>query len=169
MPLVAGSAARRPRARSLGRSARSHPRTERRSRPACTRFPPVAQGTGPRGAGSTHPPSGNGRSPGPALTLPAPHLIHPNTRRTKRGREKKQIGNHSPPGPVVAGDPIKPLLLDLELLVDGCGRAAGRALTQGGLRQLAVIGLLPAGEDIRQVETPRTIIQLQEAAPAGRR
>jgi len=71
--------------------------------------------------------------------------------------------------PVVAEDLIKPLLLDLEMLMDGCGRAAGRALTQGCLRQLAMIGLLTAREDIRQVEALRTIIQLQEAAPAGRR
>src|SRR5437879_13741981 len=84
--------------------------------------------------------------------------------RNRRG--KKSIEKADPPVPVVAEDLIKPLLLDPKLIVDGCGRADGRALTHGGLHQLAVVGLLSASAEIRQVETTGQIVRLKEAAPA---
>src|SRR5207245_3965828 len=105
----------------------------------------------------------------PAHTIAPLLLIEPIKGLPGTRRGKKPIEKANPPVPVVAEDPIKPLLLDLELLVDGCGRTAGRPLTRGGLRQFAVIGLLPAREDIREVEALWAIIPLQEAAPAGRR
>src|SRR5437870_9705283 len=85
----------------------------------------------------------------PARAIASLFIVDPIKGLPRNRRGKKSIEKADPPLSVVAEDLIKPLLLDPKLIVDGCGRAVGRALTHGGLRQLAVISLLPAGEDIQ--------------------